>query len=200
MKLQSLGYVGLRARNLEDWASFGEKFLGMQLVERSRSALRLRMDDRSQRLLVEADATEGAGFLGWEVTDSAALEKLAARLEAAGVRVERGTKAFADARRIKELIRFADPAAAGPRDLRLPHRASRHGPRRAHGRAHRGLAVVLSGRARAAPERLYARAVQDLFLPRQSAPPQLRDAGDRKKRHAPSHGGALHARRRRPGL
>src|SRR5262249_34379679 len=105
-----LGYVGLRARNLEDWASFGEKFLGMQLVERSRSALRLRMDDRSQRLLVEADATEGAGFLGWEVTDSAALEKLAARLEAAGGRGERGTKAFADARRIKELIRFADPA------------------------------------------------------------------------------------------
>src|SRR5262249_35597746 len=110
MELQSLGYVGLRARNLEDWASFGEKFLGMQLVERSRSALRLRMDDRSQRLLVEADSTEGAGFLGWEVTDAAALERLAARLEAAGVRVERGTQASADARRVKELIRFADPA------------------------------------------------------------------------------------------
>jgi len=110
MELQSLGYVGLRARNLADWTSFGEKFLGMQLVERSRSALRLRMDDRSQRLLVEADAAEGAGFLGWEVTDAAALERLAARLEAAGVRVERGTQAFADARRVKELIRFADPA------------------------------------------------------------------------------------------
>src|SRR5262245_30354097 len=79
MKLQSLGYVGLRARNLEDWASFGEKFLGMQLVERSRSALRLRMDDRSQRLLVEADSTEGIGFFDWEVADSAALESSAAR-------------------------------------------------------------------------------------------------------------------------
>jgi 2,3-dihydroxybiphenyl 1,2-dioxygenase len=109
MELQSLGYVGLRARNLEDWAGFGENFLGMQVVERGRSALRLRMDDRSQRLIVEAGATEGPGFLGWEVADAAALEGLAARLEAAGVRVERQPKSLADARRVEELIAFSDP-------------------------------------------------------------------------------------------
>ncbi len=109
MELQSLGYVGLRARNLEDWASFGQNFLGMQLVERSRAALRLRMDDRSQRLIVEADAADGPAFLGWEVADAAALDQLAARLETAGVRVERLPKALADARRVKELIAFTDP-------------------------------------------------------------------------------------------
>ena len=109
MELQSLGYVGLRARNLEDWAAFGENFLGMQVVERGRSALRLRMDDRSQRLIVEAGATEGPGFLGWEVADAAALEGLAARLEAADVRVERQPKSLADARRVEELIAFSDP-------------------------------------------------------------------------------------------
>src|SRR5947199_6250120 len=109
MALQSLGYVGLRARNLEDWASFGENFLGMQLVERSRAALRLRMDDRSQRLIVEADDADGPAFLGWEVADAAALDQLAARLEAAGVRVDRVPKALADARRVEELIAFVDP-------------------------------------------------------------------------------------------
>jgi 2,3-dihydroxybiphenyl 1,2-dioxygenase len=109
MELQSLGYVGLRARNLEDWASFGENFLGMQLVERSRAALRLRMDDRSQRLIVEADAADGPAFLGWEVADAAALDQLAARLETAGVRVERLPKTLADARRVEELVAFADP-------------------------------------------------------------------------------------------
>lgn len=109
MELQSLGYVGLRAHNLEDWASFGQNFLGMQPVERNRAALRLRMDDRSQRLIVEADATDGPAFLGWEVADAAALDQLAARLETAGVRVERLPKALADARRVKELIAFADP-------------------------------------------------------------------------------------------
>ena len=109
MELQSLGYVGLRARNLEDWASFGENFLGMQLVERSRAALRLRMDDRSQRLIVEADATDGPAFLGWEVADAAALDQLAARLETAGVRVERLPKTLADARRVAELVAFVDP-------------------------------------------------------------------------------------------
>src|ERR1700674_5920708 len=99
MELQSLGYVGLRARNLEDWASFGENFLGMQLVERSRAALRLRMDDRSQRLIVEADATDGPAFLGWEVADAAALDQLAARLQTPGGRGQGLPKTAAQPRR-----------------------------------------------------------------------------------------------------
>ena len=28
MAIQGLGYVGVRANSLEDWAGFGEKFLG----------------------------------------------------------------------------------------------------------------------------------------------------------------------------
>src|SRR5260370_8934465 len=81
----------------------------MQLVEGSRAALGLRMDDRSQRLIVESDAADGPAFLGWEVADAAALDQLAARLETAGVRVERLPKALADARRVSELVAFTDP-------------------------------------------------------------------------------------------
>src|SRR5437588_9458253 len=81
----------------------------MQLVEKTRSALRLRMDDRRQRILVEADDGEPV-FFGWEVPDGAALERLAARLEAAGVPVERLPRRLAEARRVRDAVRFADPA------------------------------------------------------------------------------------------
>src|SRR3954451_8784870 len=102
MELQSLGYIGIRARDVGDWADFGTKFLGMQLVDRSRSTLTLRMDDRRQRLIVHGDGGEGAAFLGWEVADGAALQRLATRLEAAGVGVRRLTTGEADERRGRE--------------------------------------------------------------------------------------------------
>jgi 2,3-dihydroxybiphenyl 1,2-dioxygenase len=109
MELKSLGYIGIRARDLNDWASFGTDFLGMQLVDRSRSTMTFRMDDRRQRVVVHGDGGEGAAFLGWEVADRPALDGLAARLEGIGIRVDRLTSAVADERRVKETIRFSDP-------------------------------------------------------------------------------------------
>ncbi|HXW40748.1 MAG TPA: VOC family protein [Xanthobacteraceae bacterium] len=109
MNLNALGYVGIRARNLDDWADYGTRFLGMQLVENSRGALALRMDDRKQRVIVHADADEGPSFYGWEVADAAALDGLAAHLERHAVKLARGSRALADERRVKDLIVFADP-------------------------------------------------------------------------------------------
>ena len=71
MELQSLGYIGIRAKDVNEWADYGSKFLGMQLVDRSRSTLTFRMDDRRQRVVVNADGGEGAAFLGWEVDGGA---------------------------------------------------------------------------------------------------------------------------------
>ncbi|HWM48780.1 MAG TPA: VOC family protein [Xanthobacteraceae bacterium] len=109
MTLQSLGYIGLRAKNIEDWQSYGTRLLGMQVAERSASTLALRMDDRKQRLIVQADGGEGAAFLGFEVADAAALEGIAARLEAHGTGVARGARALADERLVADLIVFNDP-------------------------------------------------------------------------------------------
>src|SRR6266511_3823562 len=69
MDIQGLGYVGIRAKSLEDWTSFGPRFLGMQLVERSAKSLALRMDDRKQRVVVSEDGGEGVAFFGWELAD-----------------------------------------------------------------------------------------------------------------------------------
>ena len=109
MTLQALGYIGIRTRKLEDWSAYATRFLGLQLVERSRNALAFRMDDRKQRIVVEEELGEGPAFYGWEVENAKALDDLAARLERSGVSVARGSRALADERRVKDLIVFSDP-------------------------------------------------------------------------------------------
>ncbi len=109
MSIEGLGYVGVRAKSLEDWSNFGTRFLGMQLVDKSAKSLALRMDDRKQRVVVSEDGGEGVAFFGWEVADAAALDRFGARLEKAGVQVARGSRALADERRVKDLIVLADP-------------------------------------------------------------------------------------------
>ncbi len=109
MQVQALGYVGVRATALDDWASFGAGLLGLQLTERTRSQLKFRMDDRKQRLLVAEDAGNGAAFFGWEVADAAALDAMAAKLERAGVRVHRGDAALCAQRAVAGLVWCEDP-------------------------------------------------------------------------------------------
>src|ERR1700686_2705926 len=109
MHLNALGYVGIRTKNLEDWAAYGTNLLGMQLVDKSRGTLALRMDDRKQRVIIHTDEDEGPSFYGWEVADAAALDALAAHLEKNGVKIARGSRALADERRVRDLIVFSDP-------------------------------------------------------------------------------------------
>ena len=80
MSVQALGYVGVRARNLEDWANYGQNLLGLQRIDKTRSSMAFRMDDRKQRLLVDADGGQGIGFFGWEMADAAAMDAIGARL------------------------------------------------------------------------------------------------------------------------
>src|ERR1700683_472122 len=106
---QSLGYVGVRAKDLGDWASYGSGLLGLQRIDKSRSTLAVRMDDRKQRIIVDADGGEGIAFFGWEVADAAALDALAAHLEKAKIKVAPGARALADERHVKDLIVLNDP-------------------------------------------------------------------------------------------
>ncbi len=106
---RALGYLGVRAKDLGDWASYGSGLLGLQRLDKSRSSLAFRMDDRKQRIVVEADGGEGISYFGWEVADADALEALATHLEKSEVNVARGARALADERHVKDLIVFADP-------------------------------------------------------------------------------------------
>ena len=108
--LSTLGYAGFGSDRLEDWRQFGTGMVGFQAVERGNSLLAFRMDDRKQRVVIDRAMGEGARFFGWEVADQTALDALAARLEKAGVRVTAEPQTLADARRVRALISFHDPA------------------------------------------------------------------------------------------
>src|SRR5271168_5367875 len=109
MNLNALGYFGIRTKNLEDWATYATRFLGMQLTDKSRNTLAFRMDDRKQRIVVHSDDGEGPAFYGWEVDDAVALDALAGHLEKSGVKIARGSRALAEERHVKDLIVFSDP-------------------------------------------------------------------------------------------
>jgi 2,3-dihydroxybiphenyl 1,2-dioxygenase len=110
MTLQTLGYIGLRTKNLEDWTAYAERFLGMQLVDKSRGTASFRMDDKKQRLVVHEDSGDAPGFFGWEVADGAALDAYAANLERHKVSFARGSRALAEERKVRDLIVLQDPA------------------------------------------------------------------------------------------
>ena len=111
--IQALGYVGISADRIDDWAAYGEHWLGLQLTERRKGSLRFRMDDRRQRIIVSDEhASAGSGssqFFGWEVADASALDQLAARLDARGVKFARMPRHSAEHRRVADGISFRDP-------------------------------------------------------------------------------------------
>jgi 2,3-dihydroxybiphenyl 1,2-dioxygenase len=109
MRVLGLGYVGVSAKDLGDWRDYGTRHLGFQVVDRAGSSVAFRMDDRTQRVVAEADGGQGVKYLGWEVANAAALDAIAADIERAGIKVERGTRALADERHVQDLIVFRDP-------------------------------------------------------------------------------------------
>src|ERR1700716_143967 len=110
MPIQALGYAGFGSADLDDWRQFGTKLVGLQAVEKSKSLLAFRMDDRKQRIVIDRAMPDGAHLFGWEVADAVALEALAAGRKRAGVDVTAEPQALADNRRVRSLISFRDPA------------------------------------------------------------------------------------------
>ncbi|MBS0241257.1 MAG: VOC family protein [Proteobacteria bacterium] len=131
MQLQSFGYFGIRSQKLDDWAEYGPKFLGLEVVERTPTTLKLRMDDRKQRILVSSTDAEVTAF-GFEVADATALDALAALLEQQQIQVRRVPTADASLRGVTCAIRFSDPsgnsieAFYGPETLSEPFKPGRN--------------------------------------------------------------------------
>jgi 2,3-dihydroxybiphenyl 1,2-dioxygenase len=110
VEIQAFGYLGVGSDKLEDWSAFAPAWLGMQEVDRGGGTRAFRMDDRKQRLFADRAIAAGSQVFGWEVTNAAALDALAVRLEKAGVAVKREPATLADQRCVAGLISFADTA------------------------------------------------------------------------------------------
>ena len=217
MLVQSLGYVGLRAKDIEDWSGYGTRLLGLQAVDRSRATLALRMDDRKQRLIVNADGGEGIGFFGWEVgrrrrarTAGGAsrlprrrggARRARARRGAPGRRSSRGARSPGQPAGILPWRRGRRRSVrARTQHLRVPHRHARPRPRGPSCGADRGDDGVLPRHPRVPSQRLFPAALRALFLPREPAPPQHRLCRHRQERGPPHDAGTVQLRRCRPGL
>ncbi len=103
-----LGYLGFEVSDLAAWRDYATQILGLE-VETTPDATYLRMDEYSYRFVLQAGPRDDLVLLGWEVPDAAALSALAAKLSAAGIQVKAGDAAALRARRVVELIQFADP-------------------------------------------------------------------------------------------
>lgn len=105
--LDSLGYVGVSSDRLDDWTTFGRDVAGMQVVDSTRRGRALRMDSRSHRFLITDDG--GRGYYGFEVSDAAALQRVAARLDLRGVRHTAMDRPSRDHRRVTDGLWCLDP-------------------------------------------------------------------------------------------
>ena len=192
MTAQSLGYLGVRAKDLDDWGTYGSNLLGLQRIDKSAridgvphgrpQAAHHRRCRRRRR---------ASSFFGWEVADAAALDAVAARLEKAGVTVARGSRALADERRVKDLIVTSDPVGNrlelfhGAETASEPFKPGRNisgfrtGPLGMghvvmHTAQHRRDGARSTAICSASASPTTTRAVQGDVLARQSAPPQPR--------------------------
>lgn len=108
MTATALGYVGVRTEAPREWAGYAEVF-GLRPEQDASGAVRLRADERAQRIVVEA-GQPGLGYLGWEVPDRDALEAMGNRLDDAGVRLREGSTEELDRRCVDRLLWCVDPS------------------------------------------------------------------------------------------
>jgi 2,3-dihydroxybiphenyl 1,2-dioxygenase len=114
--LKSLGYITVSTSDIDRWRHFAFRVLGFAEgsppKEKSSdpSALYLRMDERAARIVVVPGETDRVLAVGWEVRDHAALQRIKATLDNAGVAFKQLSVDDAEARRVEEVLTFEDPA------------------------------------------------------------------------------------------
>ena len=105
-----LGYVGIGAKDIEQWEHYATESLGLQSNGReSDGSLLLRMDEYEYRIAVHPDNRDDISYVGWQVTNEQGLVDMEVQLRNAGVEVSFGTPEEARARRVGGLIKFEDP-------------------------------------------------------------------------------------------
>ena len=109
--LKSLGYITVSTSDIDRWRHFAFGVLGFAEGKGpDPSALYLRMDERAARIIVVPGESDRVLTIGWEVRDHAALERVTAALDRAGVAFKQLSVDEAGARRVEEVITFEDPS------------------------------------------------------------------------------------------
>ena len=109
--VQQLGYVVFEVSNLGAWRSFGEKVLGLGIVnDRGTDGFSLRMDGHQQRFFIEHGTADDLAAVGWQIADAKTLDALIEHLIGAGHDAVHLPSEDAARRNVERLARVIDPA------------------------------------------------------------------------------------------
>ncbi|MBF6065375.1 VOC family protein [Nocardia terpenica] len=104
-----LGYVVVQSNRLSDWWRFGGDAIGMHVDGLEAGGLRLRLDDRACRFLIQPGAAEDVTALGWQVDGHESFDRILARVSGRGVPITEGVAEEAELRGVERLCRFPGP-------------------------------------------------------------------------------------------
>ncbi len=108
--IKTLSYVVISTPKLEAWCDMAANVVGLHVdVVQPGASVRLRMDEKIQRLLLLSTDEKPTLVLGFEVEDEAALAKIAQDLNRAGYPVASGTPDEIALRGVAGMFYFTDP-------------------------------------------------------------------------------------------
>lgn len=114
MAIKELGYVVIETAKGAQWREFLTNVAGVMIAGNSADgADHYRIDDRPFRFRIEQADAERLAAAAYEIDTREALDALAARIEAAGQKVQNGDNAGSAARRVEAYFRTSDPAGNG---------------------------------------------------------------------------------------
>jgi len=193
INLHDIRYVRLGTRDLEGAARYAVSILGLEDAGLSNGCRYFRSDTRDHTL-VYCDGDPADHTVGFELTDGAELDAVAAEIEAHRLPVRHGTREECELRRVAQLVHFTDPSGNGidlvvkPQDCNRPFVASRDAG--VTGFSHIGLRTTDATR----DERFWTRVCNARVSDRIGAAPLLRiDAVHHRIALFPStHAGVQH--------
>lgn len=108
--IQSLSYIVTQVQDIETWRRYAEDVLGMMATTAPDGTLRIKMDERPYRMLVQQGDTDCYMASGWELGSRQDFDAMKARLEEHGVGYENASRELISARGVQDLVSLADPA------------------------------------------------------------------------------------------
>lgn len=105
-----LGYVGLAVSDLQAWRRFATEIVGMEWADGPDDRVAyLRMDGWHRRIALHAGENDDLAYLGWRVSDEAALGEIAARLQAQQIDFRWASDHEADERHVMGMVKTRSP-------------------------------------------------------------------------------------------
>lgn len=108
--IQSLSYIVTQVQSLESWRHYAEEVLGMMTSTEADGTLRIKMDERPFRILVQEGATDVYLISGWELANEDDFNAMLKHLEAQGVSYALGDRDLCISRGVQAVASLADPA------------------------------------------------------------------------------------------